>query len=203
MENDKLLKLLDDVLRFRLVSLLEVDTELNDVAAVCDRDEDELVDVALVLVDILDDGVGIALDAVGLALERCHGSLEGALLELTAVRVLKLLGRERHLHGEDLKELLLGSLEIVPLNDAHHTVPDDVRDIHADTLTHQGVATFLVDDGTLLVHHVIILEEVLTDTEVVFLHLLLGALDTLGDHRALDPLAILKAETVHDMGDTL
>ena len=37
----------------------------------------------------------------------------------------------------------------------------------------------MLDNGTLTVHHVIILQEVLTDTEVVFLNLALGTLDAL------------------------
>ena len=65
------------------------------------------------------------------------------------------------------------------------------------------MATLLVDNGTLTVHHVIILQEVFTDTEVVFLNLALSTLDALADHWALDTLAILETETIHNLGDTL
>ena len=41
------------------------------------------------------------------------------------------------------------------------------------------MATAFIDDGTLLVHYVIIFQQTLTDTEVVLLNLLLCALDAL------------------------
>ena len=65
------------------------------------------------------------------------------------------------------------------------------------------MATLLVDNGTLTVHHVIILQEVLTDTEVILLNLALSTLDALADHWAFDTLTILETETVHYLGDTL
>ena len=65
------------------------------------------------------------------------------------------------------------------------------------------MATLLVDDGTLLVHHIVVFEQALTDAEVVLLDLLLCALDALRDHAALDTLAFLEAHTVHHAGDTL
>ena len=173
------------------------------MAAIGNRDEDELIDVALILIDIFDDGVRVALNAVGLTLERSHRILEGALLELTAVFILKLILSERHFHRENLEETLLDADVVVVLYDIDHAVPDDVGDIHTDTLTHEGVAALLVDDRTLLVHHIIVFEQVLTDTEVVLLHLLLGALNAAADHRAFDTLTILEAEAVHDFGDAL
>jgi hypothetical protein len=39
------------------------------------------------------------------------------------------------------------------------------------------VATLLVDNGALLVHHIVVLQQTLTNTEVVLLDLLLGTLD--------------------------
>jgi len=44
---------------------------------------------------------------------------------------------------------------------------------------------------------------VFTNTEVVLFYLFLRALDALGDHRALDTLAVLEAETVHHLGNAL
>ena len=65
------------------------------------------------------------------------------------------------------------------------------------------MAALLVDHGTLLVHHVVVLQEVLTDTEVVLLHLALCTLDALADHWTLDTLAVLEAQAVHHLGNTL
>ena len=92
---------------------------------------------------------------------------------------------------------------VVVVDDVDGAVPDDVGDIHTDTLTHQGVATLLVDHGTLLVHHIIVLDQTLTDTEVVLLNLLLGTLNTLGNHRTLNHLTILETKLVHHIGNTL
>ena len=61
----------------------------------------------------------------------------------------------------------------------------------------------LVDDRTLLVHHIIILQQALTDTEVVLFFLLLGALDAVVYHLGLDHLAILEAKLVHDAGNAI
>ena len=61
----------------------------------------------------------------------------------------------------------------------------------------------LIDDGALLVHDIVVLEEVLADAEVVALDFLLGTLDGLIDEGMLDDFALLEAKAVHDLGDTL
>ena len=152
---------------------------------------------------MFDDRVSHSLNTVGLALEGLHSQLESVLFEVLTRFLDELLTAERAFHGKDLQELFLASFIVVGLDDVHHTVPDDVRDIHTDTLTHQGVTALLINNGTLLVHHIIVLEQTLTDTEIVLLHLLLGTLDTLGHHTALDTLTVLNTQTVHHLGDTL
>ena len=102
-----------------------------------------------------------------------------------------------------MQELLLASLIIIVLDDVDHTVPNDIGDIHTNTLSHQGMTALLIDNSTLLVHHIIILNQALTDSKVVFLNLLLGTLNTLGDHRTLNHLAILETKLVHHIGNTL
>ena len=82
-------------------------------------------------------------------------------------------------------------------------IVERVHDVHLDTLTHEGVATTLVDDLTLGVHHVIVLEEALTDTEVVFLDLLLGALDGLVEHAVLEYFTFLEAHLIHHSGKAI
>ena len=59
------------------------------------------------------------------------------------------------------------------------------------------MAPFLIDDGTLLVHHIIVFEQVLTDTEVVLLDLLLCAFDALRYQWRLDTLSVLESHAVH------
>ena len=79
-------------------------------------------------------------------------------------------------------------------------VPDDVGDVHADALSHEGVAAAGVDDFALLVHDVIVFEEALADTEVVLFHFLLGALDGAVDHLVLNHFSFFESEAVHDFG---
>src|SRR5215469_6412093 len=70
-------------------------------------------------------------------------------------------------------------------------------------LTLQDVAAEAVDDLSLLVHHVVVFEEVLADLEVARLHALLGGADGPGDQLVLDRLAFLHAEPLHDALDAL
>ena len=56
-----------------------------------------------------------------------------------------------------------------------------------------------VDHLTLGVHHVVILECVLTNTEVVLLNAFLCILDTLGYHRRLNHLAVVQTEAVEQL----
>ena len=114
-----------------------------------------------------------------------------------------MLLREGAFHGEHLDEGFLASLVVVLLDNVADAVPEDIGDVHADALTHQGVAALLIDHGALLVHHVVVFQQALTDTEVVFLHLLLGALDALGNHRTLNTLTFVEAQTVHHLRNTL
>ena len=65
------------------------------------------------------------------------------------------------------------------------------------------MTTLLVDHSTLLVHHIIVVEQVLTDTEVVLFHLLLCILDRLGDERMLQHLAFLESKAVHEASHLL
>ena len=60
------------------------------------------------------------------------------------------------------------------------------------------MTALFVDHGALLVHHVVVFEQVLTRTEVVFFDLLLCAFDALADHAGLDHLAVLETEFIHD-----
>ena len=65
------------------------------------------------------------------------------------------------------------------------------------------MATTLVDDLTLGVHHVIVLEKTFTDAEVVFFDLLLGALYSLVKHAVLEYFAFLEAHLVHHSSKTV
>ena len=157
----------------------------------------------MVLVYLLDYRPSHLLYSVSLASEVSHCLLECLLAQLVAVAVNELMLIEWALHCQHLQALLLASLVVVAVDDSYHTVPYHVGDIHSDTLTHECVATLLIYYGTLLVHHVVVFEQTLTYTEVVFLHLLLCALDASADHWCLDTFALLESESVHHAGDAL
>src|SRR5690606_25808150 len=77
------------------------------------------------------------------------------------------------------------------------------EDVELETLSIKCVPPAPVDDLALRVHHVVVFQEALADTKVVFFHFLLGALYRIGDHPVLDDLSLLQAQAVHDPRDTL
>ncbi len=202
-EHDSLFKLLYNRFCLSVVSLLEVARYVVHAAAVGDGHHDALVDCTLILVNAGDDRHSYLLYALGAAVKRLHNLLEHILVQLVALGIHKLFFGERHLHCEYVDKLLLAAFVVVVLDDVDHTVPQDVCDVHSDALTHEGVAAFLVYHGALLVHYVIIFEQTLTHAEMVFLNLALGTLDALAYHAALNHLAFLESETVHDRGYAL
>ena len=60
-----------------------------------------------------------------------------------------------------------------------------------------------VEGLALLVHHVVVVEQVLADVEVARLDLLLGVLDHAGEHAVLDRLALLDAHPIPPLGDAI
>ena len=70
-------------------------------------------------------------------------------------------------------------------------------------LAFEDLAAQRVDVLTLLVHHIVVLEQVFADGEVLRLHLLLRALDGLADHAVLDRHALFHAQALHQAGDAI
>ena len=64
------------------------------------------------------------------------------------------------------------------------------------------MAALFVDNGALLVHYVIVLEQALTNAEVVLFDLALCTFDAVVYHLGLNHLAVLKAELVHYTGNS-
>ena len=91
------------------------------------------------------------------------------------------------LHGKGLGNILHGVL--------HH-----LQKITAGIGPGQDLLALGVDHLPLLVHDIVILDEVFPDLEVVGLHLLLGVLDGPGDHPVSDGLPLLDFEHIHDPG---
>jgi hypothetical protein len=76
-------------------------------------------------------------------------------------------------------------------------------DVFGPLFALQDVFPELVDRLALLVHDVVVFEEVLAGLEVPPLDLLLGPLDGLRNHGVLDRLALLHAEPAHDPLDAV
>ena len=130
----------------------------------------------------------------------CHSSLKGLLVEVVAADVtIELSFGERNFHGHELYEAHLALGELVFVNNVDATIPYHVTDIHADTLTHKGVATLFVDDCALFVHHIVIFKQMLAHSEMVAFYLLLCAFNRLVDDGRLDHLPVFQSEAVHDL----
>ncbi len=186
---------------------LEVDGNVIDTLAVGDRDEDVLVHRAALLVHLLDDRVSHLLQRLHAAFEGVHSGFCQLLSQCAFACALEGILVERHLHGEHLHDVELQPLIVHGFacvgNDSLGGVVNHVGDVHADTLTHQGVMTLGIDDIALLVHHIVVLNQTLADTEVVLLHLLLRTLNGVGNHRVLNHLAVLEAHLVHNACQTV
>src|SRR5437773_2390695 len=122
------------------------------------------------------------------------------------------------LHGRDLDVELavqrLGEAAEVPVlgvralgrvaaEGADHEVLDPLRHVVGLALAVEDLAAHAVDDLALLVHDVVVLEQVLADLEVVVLDALLGGGDGARHELVLDRLALLHAQALHDPLDAL
>ena len=65
----------------------------------------------------------------------------------------------------------------------------------------QHIAASVVDDLTLLIHHIVVLQQMLTHLEIARFDLLLCPFDRAGDHTVLDHLTLFSAELVHHAAD--
>ncbi|OPZ61410.1 MAG: hypothetical protein BWY88_00243 [Synergistetes bacterium ADurb.Bin520] len=87
-----------------------------------------------------------------------------------------------------------------------HTVDgvgDDFFHPLPDSLFPQDLISLAVDRLALLVHDVIVHEELAADVEVHLLHLFLGIGNGLGEHGVLDGFALFHAQLLHDALDAL
>ena len=182
-------------LRTTLVSLLDVAAHLIYSTAINHGHHDVLI--AWHLVGVLHNHghslVSIGGDDVALLLEALHSLLVNFLGHLVHIATIVAVLGEGEFHGKDFKELLAAILEIVALHDVAHAIPNHICNVHAQALAHESMTALLVDDGTLLVHHIIIFEQALAHTKVVLLHLLLSILDRAGNHCVLNHFAFLEA----------
>ena len=86
------------------------------------------------------------------------------------------------------EELLAAGLDVLLQHIVH---------LGADVLAVQHLVALAVDDLTLLVHDVVVLQDILADLEVAALEFLLGRLDGTGDHPVLDGGVLVDAQRAH------
>ena len=98
-----------------------------------------------------------------------------------------------HLH---LQALVVAGIVVVCYN-LFGGIVQSVYYIHTYAFTDEGVVAFLVNDGSLRVHHIVVFEKTFTDTEVVLFYLLLCSFDRLRYHRVFYHLTLFEAHSVH------
>ncbi len=199
-----LFELFDERSALGFVTFLEVASDVVETLAIGDGHGNVFVDFSFFFEYLADYGHCNFTHSVCTALESLHGGGKGLFMKFFAlVPFFKFLLSERRLHGQYLQKLFFAAFPVVFVDDIDATVPNHVADIHANAFSHQGVAAFFIDNGALLVHHVIVFEQMLADAEVVLFDFLLGAFDGLVDNGRFDYFAFFYAETVHDFGNAL
>ncbi len=190
-----------------LGSLFEIDGDVIYLFAVSDRNKDIFVHSPLLLIYLLDNWVCHLRQFFHTAFEGIECRLCHLLTQRSRFRTMECFLIERHLHSKSLHHLEPQALVVVCItrlcHDSLRRVVYHIRDIHPNTLTHQGMATLRIDNVTLLVHYIVVLYQSLTDTEVILLHFLLRTLDRVGNHRMLNHLALFEAHLVHHGCNTL
>ena len=192
-----------DRARLTLVSFLEVRRDVVLTVASNDGHHEVFIHCSLrPFVDGCHDFMSIVHHNLCLLLEAFQYLLVSEFSHIVEFHCFQLLGCEGNFHCHDFEETQAATLVIVVLKDVADAVPNHVAYVHAETFADEGVTTLLVDNRTLLVHYVIILQQVLTNTEVVFLDTLLCILNAASNHAVLNHLAILEAKAVHHSGNT-
>src|SRR5262249_3720220 len=193
---------------FQVIHVQEVlAPELIDAAEAAAVPLESEDDPALEAVELLVPDLGLALAVHALRLAGDHLDQRSVRDDLA---VLHVRGQTKvELPGEPLVEpgpvpvlRMRAGRRIALDSDAGH-LADPLEDGLLLILVLETLAADAVDDLALLVHHVVILEQVLADLEVPRLHALLGGADGARHQLVLDGLALLHAEAIHDALDAL
>ena len=159
--------------------------------------------MSLRFVYLFDDRIGYLCHTFCLAFEEFHGNVKSSVCQFFFLLITEFLFGERYFHGKCLEHIHLAVFVVGRFNGIGTTVPNHVHDIHADTFAHQSVAAFGVDYCTLLVHHVVIFQQTLTDAEVVFLNFLLCTFNGLGNHAVFNHFTFFETQFVHYTGNAV
>ena len=101
-------------------------------------------------------------DLLRAVLEGCLDSVVEEIGEFVGLGASEGISIEGRFDGEDTHDIRREALEVLHgmmrVNEDTPSIIERIHHIHLDTLTHEGVATALVDDFTLGVHHIVVLE---------------------------------------------
>ena len=201
-EHHSFLKLTYNFLTLSIICCFEINCYIIDLLAIRDRNKDILVHCATFLIHLFDNRICHLLKCFHTAFEGIQCRFCQLVSQSIFTTSTEGIFSERNFHCKHLHNIQLERFVV------HHRaclrykriccVVNHIGDIHANTLTHKGMVTFCVDDITLLIHHVIVLNEAFTHAEVVFFHFLLRAFNGIGHHVMLDHLSFLDTHLIHE-----
>src|SRR5690554_4055621 len=200
-EHNGLFKRLGQFLTFRFISLFKIGGDLENPMTIGDGYHDVLIDFGLGFKNIFHYRIGLTghmLNFPEVTLPNLIVQLIGQFLCLAlhqGILIKGTLGRENpnQLHFEGFKIVALLSVLYQSLNGIEHHIGD--FDLHA--LSVQSSSALGVNHLTLRIHYIVVLQQTLTNTEVVFFYFFLSSFDRLGNHTVLNHLSVFHAQAIH------
>ena len=106
---------------------------------------------------------------------------------------------------ESVKAPFLGILFLrtVSLNQAYANPFHHIQNFFGDIRGFEIALSMLVNHLPLLIHHIIIFQEMLADFKIMAFHFLLGIFNRLGNHTMFDRHTFFHAELEHKIGHAL
>ena len=150
----------------------------------------------MVFVNLLDNRVGYLRHSFHAAFEQLQSLFEQPVGQFVGFYRLIFIFRERRFHCECLEQFQLEAFIVdfrMLVYNGTGCIVNRIQHVQADTFSHQGVTAAGVDYVTLRVHHIVVFQQTLTDTEVVFFHLFLCTFYGLAQHAVFQYFAFLEA----------
>ena len=182
-------------LTFRSVSLLKISHDIVSPFSIGKGHHDILEHFPSLFENILDHRESLFSNSFRFATECIPYFLVQSLGQVVGRSLLKIFLLYIKINGKIFQHIHAEAFQIIRLFVFFHQsltyIIHVVGNIHTDSLSQQGVTSFLVDYLALRVHHIIIFQQTLTDTEVIFFHLTLCTFDGFGNHGMLDHITFL------------
>ena len=206
-QHDRLLVSTDQLLTFRFIRLLKISHDIVSPFPIGKRHYYILEHFSSLLENILDHRERLFSDSLRLTTECIPNLLVQSLSQIVGRSLLEILFFYIKVNGKIFQHIHTEAFQIISILVFFHqclaNIIHIVGNIHSDSLSQQSVTSLLVDHLTLRVHHIVIFQQTLTNTEVIFLHLTLCTLDRFGNHGMLNHVTFLVSQTVHHPNDSL